>query len=350
MQAGGRGSAGIRPVRGRPQRLRSDAGRPDGHRPARCHADERDARRGDRVRERRPARQVDLSLTSLKRVDFSNAELYGAKFNKANLEGANLSGAKLTNNLDREIREQASFAGAHLKNVTLANAQLDSVDFGDASFYGTVPAAVLACADSTPRVCASAAHATMNATSFDGAYLSGVDFQGATIKSVNFQSAVLVGASFAGAELSNDPNRAQTRFTGAYLQGARLGDTAQMENVSFQDAFLDFKPDGNNLFILLKGTHTTFHGWKTPGEDVCLFVTYGHPTTVPETNSTLTCPNGTKAGPGGCGPPVATNLRWRSGVLDLTQADPSGSYFLDSTYIKAAANPVCAPSDDDLDW
>ena len=85
--------------------------------------------------------QVDLSLTSLKRVDFSNAELYGAKFNKANLEGANLSGAKLTNNLDREIREQASFAGAHLKNVTLANAQLDSVDFGDASFYGTVPAA-----------------------------------------------------------------------------------------------------------------------------------------------------------------------------------------------------------------
>jgi uncharacterized protein YjbI with pentapeptide repeats len=205
----------------------------------------------------------------------------------------------------------------------------------------------------------------MNATSFDGAYLYGVDFQGATVKSVNFHGAVLVGASFAGASLSSDPNRGQTRFTGAYLQGARLGDTAQMENVSFQDAFLDFNPNGNALFIKLDGTLADFHGWKTPGQDVCLQglqTLYGHPTTVPETNSTLTCPNGTTAGQGGCGPTVGTstpappcaipgcNLRWRSGVLDLTQASPPGSYFNDSTYIKAAANPVCVPKAGDDEW
>ena len=296
--------------------------------------------------------QIDLSLTSLKRIDFSNALLYGAKLNRANLEGANLSGAFLTNNFeegnpDRQVRQAASLTGAHLKNVNLAGAHLSQADFGNASFYGDNAAADTACDTSQGFLngCASAAKATMTGTSFNGAYLYGVDFQGATVKSVNFQNAVLVGASFADAELSGDPNQGLTRFTAAYLQGARLGDTRSMDNVSFQDAFVDF--GANELAILLDGTHTAFHGWKTHGKNVCINVFYLNPTTVPETNSTLTCPDGTS---GVCGRAVGTNLHWKSDVLDLTQTTPRGSYLLDSTYIKAAANPVCAPSDDDLDW
>jgi uncharacterized protein YjbI with pentapeptide repeats len=295
---------------------------------------------------------VDLSNASLKRVNFSNALLYGAKLNGANLEGANLSHAFLNNNPTAKIRNAASLSGAHLKNVNLSGAQLSGADFGNASFYGDNPAADLGC-DTTKGFlngCASAAAATMNTTNFSGAYLYGVDFQEATIQGVQFTNAVLVGASFADATVSADPKLGTlTHFTAAFLQGANLA--ATMNQVSLVDAFVDFTSGGNNLTLLLDGTHTAFHGWKTPGQSVCLFVSYGHPTIVPETNSTLTCPDG-GAGPCGpaasppCGAPGA-NPRWRSGVHDLTQANPPATYSECATYTMAAQTPICPNTDDD---
>ena len=140
-----------------------------------------------------------------------------------------------------------------------------------------------------------------------------------------------------------------TRFTAAFLQGTKINEATTIDRVSFVDAFLDFTMGGNNLTLLLDGTHTAFHGWKARGRQVCLSVTYGNPTTVPETISTLTCPDG---GAGACGqaatPPCgqAANPRWESGIHDLTQANPSASYSLCATYTPAAA-PVCPTPDDD---
>lgn len=296
---------------------------------------------------------IDLSNTSLKRVNFSSAKLYGAKLNGANLEGANLSGAFLTSNPDTKIRDAASLTGAHLKNVNLTGAQLNSADFGNASFYGDNAAADQGCDTSKGFLdgCASAARATMTGANFAGAYLYGVDFKEATVRGVNFANAVLVGASFAGATLAWDPDRGTlTRFTAAFLQGAKIAEATLIDQISLVDAFLDFRAGGNNLTLLLDGTHTAFHGWKAPGQKVCLSVTYGNPTTVPETNSTLTCPDGN---PGPCGQPVtppcgqAANPRWGSRIHDLTQVNPSASYSLCATYANAAATPVCPTPDDD---
>jgi uncharacterized protein YjbI with pentapeptide repeats len=293
---------------------------------------------------------LDLSNTSLKRVDFSGALLYGAKLNGANLEGANLSGAFLKNNPDTKIRDPASLTGAHLKNVNLTGAQLNGADFGNASFYGDNAAADQGCDTSKGFLdgCASAASATMNSTNFAGAYLYGVDFKEATIQGVNFTNAVLVGASFAGATLSRDPISGTTRFTAAFLQGAKLAEATRTDQVSLVDAFLDFTPGGNNLTLILDATHTAFHGWKAHGRQVCLSVSYGHPTTVPETNSTLTCPDngagpcGQAVNPPSCGEPGA-NPRWKS----LIDAPVNASYSVCATYTPAAATPVCPTPDND---
>jgi hypothetical protein len=123
--------------------------------------------------------------------------------------------------------------------------------------------------------CASAASATMNSTNFSGAYLYGVDFKEATIQGVNFTNAVLVGASFAGATLLRDPISGTTRFTAAFLQGAKLAEATTIDQVSFVDAFLDFTTGGNQLTLLLGGSNTDFHGWKARGSQVCLSVSYG---------------------------------------------------------------------------
>jgi uncharacterized protein YjbI with pentapeptide repeats len=227
---------------------------------------------------------LDLSNTSLKRVDFSHALLYGTKLNGANLEGANLSGAVLTNHPSPvgppappprqhpDIKDAASLSGAYLKNVNLSNAQLSGADFSNASFYGDNAAADQGCDTSRGFLngCASAKSATMNTTNFSGAYLYGVDFQGATTHGVQFANAVLVGASFAGA-LARDPNPnlgTLTRFTAAFLQGAKIREATTIDQVSFVDAFVDFRAGGNNLTLLLDGTHTAFHGWKAPGRRV----------------------------------------------------------------------------------
>lgn len=242
------------------------------------------------------------------------------------------------------VVQAASLVGAHLKNVNLSNAQLSGANLTDANFYGSAPVGQGACDTSKgfTNGCASAAGATMNNTQFAGAYLYGVDLTNTTIQGVQFAGAVLIGANFAGAKISTDPAvGTESGFSGAFLQGANLA-AANLSGTSLLNAFVDFNTNGNDMYLQLDGTHTTFVGWQTPGAKVCVFAFYVNPTTVPTTNTTLTCPDGSPAGSGGCGPAAATNTRWRS-LVEIDQTNPPASYLQNSTYTKAGETPICSP-------
>ncbi len=291
---------------------------------------------------------VTLSNLILTDTNFSGALLYGAQLNGANLDGANLGGAYLTNNPSAGITEAANLAGTHLKNVNLTNAHLAGASFVSASFYGTVPVGQGTC-DTTTGTCASAAGADLTGTRFSEAYLYGVDFTNTTIKGTEFDNAVLIGANFTGAQFSVDPTLGtDADFTAAFLQGTILG-TAELNKTVFQDAFVDFRAGGNDLYLDLDGTHTKFPGWPQAkqGQAVCVFVFYSKPTTVPTNNTTLTCPDGSVASsntPPGCGPTDASpQTHWDSPV-SIAQASPRASYLNDATYTKKAA-PICTPAD-----
>ena len=246
--------------------------------------------------------------------------MQGTQLNSANLTGASLYRAYLSNEGGGAA---AAVQQAHLKNVNLAYAQLSGVDFTEANFYGDNAANGSPCATTGPdqsgftKSCASAYNATMVGTRFPNAYVFGVDFRNANIQGVNFTNAVLAGASFSGATIGVNPSSsAATSFGAAYLQGTDLKSAKSLSSVDLTNAYLDFRPGGNLLYINLSGAvHNTF-ACSTPstcmpatGQDVCVFVNYPSPTTVPADNSTMTCPD---RNPGGCGTPG--DPRWKSGL------------------------------------
>lgn len=286
-----------------------------------------------------------FSNSMLDGVNLSGAKLYGASLDDVNLEGANLSNAFLTNNRDANVGTAANLSGSWLKNVNLSNAQLSGATMNNVNFYGSVSVGQGTCAIDSQgftQGCASAAGATMNNTQFPGAYLYGVDFTNATIQGVQFGGAVLIGANFAGAKLSTDPSvGTESGFTFAFLQGANLA-PATLTGISLQGAFVDFNTNGNDMYLLLDATHTVFEGWQPSGEKVCVFAFYSKPTTAPENNTTLICPDGLAAGASGCGKTEAANLRWKS-PADISQTNPPASYVEDATYTKKSATPICSP-------
>jgi hypothetical protein len=201
--------------------------------------------------------------------------------------------------------------------------------------------------------CASAFHATMTVTQFGDAYLYGVDFRDASIAGVNFTDAVLAGANFSGATIGADPNSgAVTEFLRAYLQGTNL-DAATVSLADLTDAFVDFGSGGNLLSIELDGADHNQFACSTPstctpasGEDVCVYVRFPK-TTVPSTNTTITCPDHLPAGPGGCGvaDPGGGNTRWQSKLTigaPPNPGPPPGWYTNPATYTpKAPPGSVC---------
>jgi uncharacterized protein YjbI with pentapeptide repeats len=290
--------------------------------------------------------QVAFTNASLRQVNLSGAKLYGASFSSADLEGSNLSGAFLTKDPAHDNSKAAALQGAHLKNVNLSRAQLSGANFTNSSFYGTVPAALSTCQiaeNGFTKNCATAAGATLNGAQFSGAYLYGADFTNTTIVGVEFGNSVLTGANFAGASLSTGPLGAETGFASAFLQGANLA-TATLSGTSLQGAFVDFRPQGNDLYMQLDDTHTTFPNAITSGQ-VCVFAYYSNPTTVPIKNTTITCPDGSPAGADGCGATAADNSRWAS-LSSISQGNPPASYLQDATYTKKA-RPACGPP---LNW
>ena len=291
---------------------------------------------------------VSLNHTLLKNANLSSSQaygatrLYGANLDSANLDGATLQGAFLNY---QSGGQSATLVGAFLRNVNLSSAQLSGADFTNASFYGTKPAGTAKCgvlATGFTDHCATASGATLNNTNFNSAYLFGVDFSGSntTIQGVQFGNAVLAGATFSQAHISVDPNiGTNSGFSGAFLQGTDLGDATTLVGTSLFQAFLDFRPNGNIVYLNLSGTHTTFPGyWNTPGAPVCAEMHYNLPTSVPANNTTITCPNGNL---GACGPanadPGSANPNWKSGV-DISSF---ASYQFNSTYVPAKTPPVC---------
>lgn len=284
-------------------------------------------------------------------VDLSNAKLQGASLRSANLTGASLYMAVLSNS---DGGKAASLQGAHLKNVNLSAAQLSGVDFTFANFYGDVPTNPSGCATTGTnqsgftKGCASAYNAQMSGTIFTNAYLYGVDFRSAAIKGGNFLQAVLSGANFTGATITNSDSAARTTFERAHLEGTNL-DQATTLDADLTDAFVDFRSQGNQLYVLLNGiNHNSFACSNPPTckppskQNVCVWVRYSQ-TTVPTTNLKVTCPNPqSSGGAGGCGDASAGNANWASSLDASVPPDPGppqAGYKSAPTFGKATKDP-----------
>ena len=196
---------------------------------------------------------------SVQNVDLSYAQLYGAQFTNANLSNSSFAGSFLQANtsVTPPIETAAVFDGAHLRNVTFASAQLQSVRFRFASLYGTyggaAPTFPCLAANSnkcgTPTgstcACATASGADLTATDFSNAYLYGVDFGGTTtVNGTNFGSAILAAANFASAKFQVNGGAAPD-FTKALLQGATFDADANLVNSVLLNAFVDFGKASN---------------------------------------------------------------------------------------------------------
>ena len=287
-------------------------------------------------------------------VDMSGAQLQGSHINNANLSGATLEGATLSNvTNDGRYSNSATLTQSHLRNVNLSNAQLSGVDFTLANFYGNRASNPESC--NTPSkdykgftgTCASAHKATMTDTKFINAFVYGVDFTDAAISSADFTQAIVVGANFSGATITTNPNGgAATSFFRAYAQGTNIDtfNTKFLLQANLSNAFLDFRNGGNNLVINLSSDHNQFArclgGPKIcqvpTGQEVCVYITYSK-TTVPETNPTITCPNGSPGSPNGCGTDYSRGKSpWQSnlsiGSPPQDSGLPKGWYESDATF------------------
>jgi uncharacterized protein YjbI with pentapeptide repeats len=291
---------------------------------------------------------TQLDRTSLQCVDkqcanLQQARLHGANLARANLSGANLYGALLSKG---SIGVAATLAGAHLKNVNLSFSTLTGADFNGANFYSTYPGP---CATTEPnhggttRQCASAYKAQMTDTNFSNAYLYGVDFSAAEIRGGLFDKAVLTAASFAAASIGANSDGVPTRFTYAHLEGTDLAGAALLEYADLSNAYLDFRPENNLIYLNLAAPlHNSFtctsQGCNPPtATDVCIQLAYA-PTPAP-LSRTITCPDGAAAGADGvpgCGPARTdgSNLRWKSRVAP---SDPAAWYANAATYTPAAS-------------
>ena len=286
---------------------------------------------------------------SVQNVDLSNAQLYGADFTNANLTNSSLAGSFLSANTARTppIETAAKFDGAHLKNVTLANAQLQSASFRFASLYGSYGGGFpsFPCASNCPRPgftcgCATASGANLTGTDFSNAFLFGVDFSGSTttINGTNFGSAILTAASFTGARFQVSGG-APPDFTQALLQGTSFDADANLVGTSFLDAFVDFGAPtnantGNVLYLLLGSAYTGFRGW--PGSSTpCVQTVYGAFTTAPS-QASVTCPNG-NATVCGAGKSPGSLANWKSRTRMAANALP-GWYLADSSYDAAPSD------------
>ncbi|MEO7338725.1 MAG: pentapeptide repeat-containing protein [Caldimonas sp.] len=292
---------------------------------------------------------------SLQNVDLSHAELYGAQFTNANLTNSSFDGSFLQANtsVTPPIETAAVFDGAHLRNVTFANAHLSSVKFRFASLYGTFggdkptfpcPPANNQCEIPTGSTCAcaTASGADLSATDFSNAYLYGVDFGRATINGTNFGSAILAGANFSSAQFRVNGGAAPD-FTKALLQGATFDQDANLVDTGLLDAFVDFGKASNQgnfnvVFLLLTSDYTGFRGW-TGSKRPCVAMSYGSFTTVPP-NASMTCPSG-NATVCGAGNTPASLAHWKSAIAMANNSVP-GLYYADATYDDGAdTNAVC---------
>jgi uncharacterized protein YjbI with pentapeptide repeats len=294
---------------------------------------------------------------SVRNVDLSNAQLYGAQFTNADLSNSSLAGSSLQANtkMSPPIEFGAVFDGAHLRDVNLADADLEGTSFQFASFYGSFGGATpqIPCQTNCPApgftcACAKASGADLTRANFSSAYLYGVDFTGTTIvNATQFGSAILTGASFAGVHFQVDGGSAPN-FTKALLQGTTFDSGANLVNAVFLDAFVDFGTPGssrtsNDLFLQLSADYTGFRGWQGAVRP-CVRTSYATLSAVPST-AVMTCPHGESAVCGDGSTP-ASLAHWRSRIAMSANAPVAGWYAFATTYDKAGGNPPsCTAAD-----
>ena len=289
---------------------------------------------------------INLNNASLRFANLQGAVMYGASLQDANLEGCNMNGVALIANPNANVGT-ANLQGAFLRDVNLSEAQLNGAVFSNANFYGETAVGTGECTPD-PNTgftdgCATASHAVMNGTIFNGAYLFGVDFTQTTVQGVNFGNAFLVGANFAGATISS-AGGSDSGFGGAFLQGTNMAGVVLENKISLLNAYVDFSPtlsgNGNTINLVLNAQHTTFAGyWNQPGEVVCAQMSYAGATVLPTTSSQITCPDGNQY-TNGCGAATPTkplNLAWESRA-DITTV---ASYLNPATYTAASGQMIC---------
>lgn len=319
-------------------------------------------------------------------ADLSNTVLAGANLDHANLSGATLYAADLSGQPSSNL-SAASVQQAHLKNANLSKAKLSGANFSSSNLYGdnasngSSPGCGMNSSSGGSsncgiftNSCASAFQATLTDATFSDAYLYGLDLRGAGLQGTNFSRAVLTGANFGGAAITLSASSTVASFNGAYLQGTNLdqaGDGSGNAPVAdLTNAFLDFRANGNELFINLSGPiHNSFAcpsgppcGTPTaPPPDVCVDVIYSLSSTVPGSDPNIGCPNDTKPAQG-CGPPFDLvtgnpNTHWKS-PLDITQPanpGPPPGWYANTPSFGAASpdNVICNGQGSNaaiLDW
>jgi uncharacterized protein YjbI with pentapeptide repeats len=274
-------------------------------------------------------------------VDLHNANLQGATLIGANLSGANLQQAVLSGETGGPA---ANLSSAHLRNVNLSYAQLTGADFTGANFYGTYYGKCVPTDKGFTKGCATAYGATMTDTRFTNAYLYGVNFGATAINGATFDGAVLVAADFSAAAIGTGSNGGRTSFNGAWLQGTNLNLAASLRDADLSNAYLDFRPRGNQLYLLLPGPTYNRHACDAGGckpsspADVCVSLSYPE-STVPGSNNSIICPDGFPAGAGvgtGCGRAQANgaNPHWKNNPPANTLQAWYGN---DATYAPAAS-------------
>jgi uncharacterized protein YjbI with pentapeptide repeats len=287
---------------------------------------------------------------SIRNVDLSNAQLYGALFTNANLSNSSLAGSSLQANTAAKppIEGAAVFDGAHLRDVNLANADLQGASFQFTAFYGSfsgttpqIPCQTTCRAQGFTCACATASGANLTGANFSNAYLYGVDFTGTTnVNGTQFGSAILTGASFTGVSFQFKGGAAPS-FTKAALQGTTFDSTANLANAVFLDAFVDLGTPGssrtsNHLFLQLTADYTRFRGWQGVVSP-CVLASYNSLSVVPS-SAVMTCPNGNSAICGDGSTPASVAL-WKSGIAMSANKPVPGWYAFDATYDKAGGNP-----------
>ncbi len=268
---------------------------------------------------------VQFNNSILQKADMRYVKLYGANLNYADLNGSTLCGAFLNGN-SLSSNRAASLTGAYLKNVNLADSNLNGANFTSANFYSDTSVGCIP-KDCGYSSCASAANATLDSVNFNNAYMTGVDFSNSSVLGSNFTNAVLTGTVFKNATLDRDPDTgASTNFSGAFIQGADFTD-ARVSGTNFASAYIDLANSGGSLmFFKLSGAHSEFAGWIPLGDPVCTMYAYSTLTTVPATDSTSTCPDGST---GSC-----DSFAWTNPKVPMDKSPQPASYFTD-------LNPVC---------
>ncbi len=135
---------------------------------------------------------TDFSYSTLRDVNFKNANLHRAVLVKASLANANLEGADMSKaqgmraNIQRAVLDRANLTKSEFSRADFANASLIEANLSKANFSRAIFSA-----------------ADFSGANFSYSNISRADFRGAVLTGANFQGAYTLHARFEGADISD---------------------------------------------------------------------------------------------------------------------------------------------------